>query len=58
MHGVLGIGNVKVTGGYQTVFFDKEGINNMSADAPNFAYSKIPLFLGNVINMFRISFNI
>ena len=55
MHGVLGIGNVKVTGGYQTVFFDKEGINNMSPDAPNFAYSKIPLFLGNVINMFRIS---
>lgn len=55
MFSVLGTCNVKHDGSFRMVFYSKDDINNLSPDAPNFAYRKISLFYANIIQMFRIS---
>lgn len=55
MFSVMGLGNVKHYGSYRDVFYDEKAINNLNADAPNFAYRQISIFYANIIQMFRIS---
>lgn len=52
---VIGIGNVNVPGQFRTLYYKKGEPSDMSEDAPNKEYRQIGMFLGNLIQVFRLA---